>query len=224
MPSFLRLYFDEPTAVVTISIVVVSLWIGLSSVLKAGWKSAAILSYSVFAALLAYGFWRGNTFFLAMLGFSLVAGFTELLADRWLVRNTGKLHYAPREQFLVASPMYMPFSWAVILMEFAWTGSRIGGIYGIGWGVAAAAVGGGILIPFFEHCAKGAGFWYYTDWKHQWWDTPYFIMLGEALLAGALPLLVLCLRQPLLITAPLAGLLEGLWIWGAYYIAYKLLK
>ena len=217
-------FLDQRTLVALIAVVIVTGWIWVSSLTKAGWRSAAVLSYGMYAALVGYAIWAKDAVFGAALAFALVAGFTELLADRWLVRRTGKLHYMRDEPMIVASPLYMPFSWAVILTLFYLIGYRITELAGMGWGMAAAGLGGGLLIPFFEHCAKGARWWSYSDWKHQWWDTPYFIMLGEALLAASLPLFIPYLAKPLHISVLLCGIAEGLWIWAAYWLAYRLLK
>ncbi len=45
---------------------------------------------------------------------------------------------------------------------------------------------GGIIIPIYEHSAKGACWWVYNDWTHEFWNAPYYIILGEALICFVL--------------------------------------
>ncbi len=170
----------------------------------------------------AYAFYNKDQRLIAILLMATIAGFLELFADKWLVETTNKLFYEKGEPMLLDSPAYMPFSWAVILTQFAVITDRIRQYWNMLWAVIAGALLGGMLIPFFEHCAKGACWWSYSDWQHEFWNTPYFIILGEALIGALLPIVALKLTKPLSFWVLLAGVIVGLWIWGAYYISYQI--
>jgi hypothetical protein len=81
---------------------------------------------------------------------AVVAGWVELLADRWLVDATGTLMYHSGGPFVVRSPLYMPFAWGVVLVQTAYVGWRLLKSLGKMWGVLITSLLGAVIIPFYE--------------------------------------------------------------------------
>lgn len=154
--------------------------------------------------------------------FGLSAGLVELAADRWLVDTLGVLVYADGGPFLVASPLYMPFSWGGMLQAGVLFGGTLLRRAGPVAACAAVALGVGAVLPVYEHLAHVSGWWVYRDTPMALGTVPYFIALGEVLVGAPLPLLAgpLARRGPL--AAVLLGVAVGLWIFVAYAIAFAL--
>ncbi|MBX7117319.1 MAG: hypothetical protein K1X64_23595 [Myxococcaceae bacterium] len=167
--------------------------------------------------------WRGRDILKNLLVFGIAAGLTELAADGWLVKITKTLDYAKWGPFLIESPAYMPMSWAGILLSMGFLGWVVSQKHGMAMGTIVATVVSGIYVPTFEGLAHYAGWWTYDNCA-RWGVVPWYIIVGEALIGGAMPLLVSG------VIAPIAGLLgwvargvvAGLWIWAAYFIALSI--
>src|SRR5512140_2131476 len=85
------------------------------------WIYATVLSRVLLYA--AAGRREGCGIFRELLSMGLVAGFVELLADYFLVHWTrsGQLVYTTHgDVVLLASPIYMPFAWACVIVEFGY--------------------------------------------------------------------------------------------------------
>jgi len=190
----------------------------VSSYMHAGWKSAFALSLGMFSVIAGYAIWAKDTFLYRLLLFGILAGLTELFADCWLVRSTGTLVYENSEPMLACSPLYMPFAWAVILVQVGYLGWLIAGHKPLWISMLATMFIGLLFIPLFEHLAKGAGWWYYKDCL-MIFNTPYYIIMGEGLICMTLPLFFTIQSHKNYGLAAAFGLLQGLWIWGAYYIS-----
>ena len=65
-----------------------------------GWESAAVWSYGFASIYLFYAILFKDKLMIRFLIFTVVTGFTELLADNWLVNYTHTLVYPPNEPFL----------------------------------------------------------------------------------------------------------------------------
>jgi hypothetical protein len=193
-----------------------------AAIFHLGWKSAVFNTGLTLLVYVAYVLRYRCNHLLAWLVFGLAAGFTELLADAWLVRVTGSLVYAPDEPMIVASPAYMPFAWAVILLQMAaiatWLRSRMP--------VPLAAVVTGLFcgvnIPLYEHLAKDANWWFYQG-TPMLGGAPYYIIVGEFLLG--LPLVWMAtrlLRGRPVATGLVLGVIQGLVIFVAYVVAWWL--
>ena len=159
---------------------------------------------------------------MVFLVFGIVSGFAELLADYWLVKGINDLTYAGTEPMLVVSPAYMPFAWAVILTQIGYIGWRLAKQIKLLKASLIVGLIGGIIIPFYEHSAKGAGWWFYNDWTHEFWNAPYYIILGEALICLVLPWIFQKIENKKWLLALGFGLLNGIWILASYYISYLL--
>jgi len=218
----LKTFFDQRTIFVSVTLSFVFLYIVACSFFCPGWIAAAILSYGVFSILLIYAISKKDYQLLVFLLFSLVAGFTELIADFWLVRGINDLEYASPEPFILVSPAYMPFAWAVVLSQIGFIGWRLSKQIGIVKSSVIIGVLGGIIIPIYEHSAKGACWWVYNDWTHELWNAPYYIILGEALICLVLPWIFEKISKNKWVMAIGLGVALGLWIFISYYISYQL--
>ena len=193
----------------------------LSAVYGLGWKAvtasvALILLldglYIVFCRDTQLGKWL-------LLG--LAAGWVELCTDWWLVR-TGTLVYPPDEPMIWASPAYMPFAWAVILVQIGSVGAWLKQRYGLLQATVLTALISGINIPIYEHLAKDAHFWFYQQ-TPMLFNAPLYVICAEFLLA--LPLVwmaeVITTARPT--RSLVVGAVEGLWMFPAVVFAFWLL-
>ena len=80
---------------------------------------------------------------------------------------------------------------------------------------------GAATIPFYEWWAKGAMWWYYQD-TSMLGVVPLYIILGEFLIASGLVLLVNRLYERSWWAALLLGMVQGLWIWICFAVAFVL--
>ncbi len=186
-----------------------------------GWK-AATASVVVEMAMLAWFCLRHpEPLFKKLFIFGLVAGFTELINDTWLIhRNI--LVYDPGGPFVIDTPLYMPFSWALIFVTNGtvalWLYEKLGG-----WKAAAAmAVISGLYIPGFEAIAAKADWWYYRDVPMLFGLAPLFVVLGEALLALPLPKMASVMSKKGWGVVVGLGVVEGLVVWVTTMLALKL--
>jgi hypothetical protein len=151
----------------------------------------------------------------------LAAGWVELCTDWWLVR-TGTLVYPPAEPMIWASPAYMPFAWAVILVQIGAVGAWLKQRYGLVQATVLTACISGINIPIYEHLAKDAHFWFYQQ-TPMLFSAPLYVICAEFLLA--LPLVwmagVTTKVRPVLSLA--VGAVEGLWMFPVVVFAFWLL-
>lgn len=76
-------------------------------------------------------------------------------------------------------------------------------------------------IPGHEFWANGAGWWSYHGVR-KLVATLLYIILKELLIALVLPLTAKAVVGARLAVSVLAGLGVGLWIWGAYWVAFRL--
>ncbi|WBO83915.1 DUF6989 domain-containing protein [Hymenobacter yonginensis] len=187
-----------------------------------GWTTAARWGYSLTAAYALYALWARDVVVARLLGFALAAGLAELPADAYLVHTTGTLVYPQPEPMLWASPVYMPFSWAVVLTQIGFVAwlllPRLGP-----WRTGLLLVPvSGVLIPLYEKWAINAGWWQYRG-APSWHGVPYYIFLAEALLMLPVPWLLLRAVGKGGRWLPLAGLAEGVVMLLACLLAFWLL-
>lgn len=192
------------------------------------WAYATVLS-----RLLLYA-WAGRTtwgsIFRELLPMGLIAGVLELLADYFLVHwiLSGQLVYPTPDAVLLASPLYMPFAWACIVVEFGYLLLRMAGALRRAWlaGIVGGAIAGA-AIGVYEFLAFRAGWWYYR---------PAHVMLGAtcALYVPAGEFLMFAgfiyifrhsgSEADWLRRAVLRGTLFGIAIFAAYAVAYAALE
>lgn len=190
----------------------------VAAVGRLGWVSAAVTVGLTTLALLGLALrrrWR--PLLLRLLAFGLVAGVCELFTDYAGETVAHSLSYPP-EPLLWASPIYMPFSWMVVLTLIGYLAWRLGQLapHARLWLVMPlVGLWSALNIPFYEEMAYHAGWWSYAQ-APGLGHTPYYVMLFEGLIGVLLaPLLYQIERQPLRM-ALLRGLALGVWIpWAA---------
>ena len=191
-----------------------------AGVYQLGWQSAAFTTTLVMVIFLGFAAWRKDEWLFGWIILGLVAGFVELWADWWLVHGTKTLVYA-EGPLIFASPIYMPGCWAEVLFQIGILGYWLRTKMSLWATMALTSLIAGINIPLYESLAKKADWWIYVD-TPMIWDAPWYIILGEAFLG---PVLVYCAilmhEKPLQRAVPL-GLVLGLWIYAAYWMAWVL--
>ena len=197
---------------------------------KAGqfWVYAAVL----WRVMLYWGYGRtaNGKVFLNLLGIGLVAGFVELLTDYFLVNwiDTGRLVYTnSNDVVFLASPAYMPFAWACVVVEFGYLILRLGKVTNSFVGTLIGALSAGVAIGFYELFAYKAGWWHYTPARAMIGEhCALYIPLGEFLMF--LPFLWIVRRTERIADSHtrsiVAGALFGVTIFLAYASAYLILE
>jgi hypothetical protein len=209
--------FVLTTLVLTVLIAAISSRFALT------WRSGFALAFGMYGLLLWFALKRNDLFLKKLLLFGVAAGFTELLADCWLVKNTGTLIYPQQEPMIACSPFYMPFAWAVLLIQIGYLGWLISFAEKMWVSILATTVIGFLVIPLFEHWAKDAGWWYYINCK-MIGNTPWYIILAEGLICSFMPLLYRHIHhRHFALQLPL-GVIQGLWIWTSYAISFYLIE
>jgi hypothetical protein len=193
------------------------------------WIYATVISRVLLYA--AAGRREGCGIFRELLNMGLVAGFVELLADYFLVHwiHSGQLVYTTHgDVVLLASPIYMPFAWACVIVEFGYLILRLAHIFKGPWvATALGASMAGATIGLYEFYAKAAGWWYYQDARLMFGKyCALYIPLGETLMFLAFFWIVTRAKR---IDDPLRrairrGVYFGLMIFIAYAAAYFALE
>lgn len=194
----------------------------ICSYTDAGWESAFGLAAGMYAVISCYAFFAGDKFLYRLLLFGILAGSIELFADCWLVQFTDTLVYPLQEPSIACSPLYMPFAWAVVLIQVGYLGWLIAGHKPLWFSMVATTVLGLLFIPLFEHFANGAGWWYYHN-TPMIFDTPYYIVFAEGLICMTLPIFFKIQSHKKYGIAALFGIAQGFWIWAAYRIAFMMI-
>ena len=206
-------------AVISI-VLMLALNIASSFVVK-GWAGAGFNTALVSVIWFVYAVRAKNAMLWNWLVLALVAGWTELAADWWLVTQTKTLVYVEGPK-VVVSPIYMPFAWMLVLVQIGLVGQWLRTRMALPVAAVVTGLIAGLNIPLYESLAKFADWWYYQD-TPMILNAPWYIILGEFLIG--LPLVYLGLRlgqRVRLGLAALLGVLEGLVIWGAYWVAVAL--
>lgn len=186
------------------------------------WRFAAAFSYGLYSLFIFFAFVVDKSaLFKKLLVFALVAGFTELISDWYLVSVTKTLVYYQPEPTLVSSPMYMPFSWGVILLQVGYLGWQLGHREKLWITAIVTVLLGCCIVPFFEYWAYGANWWYYQNCNMVHY-VPYYIIASEGLICAALPWIFDKLEKSNYAIAFLFGVAEGLWILVTAFIALKI--
>lgn len=193
----------------------------LDAKLALGYKSASFLAFGMYGVITIMAFkWR-DSFLKKLLIFGLFAGFTELIADNWLVNGINSLFYPIEEEHLWASPVYMPFAWAVILIQVGYLGGLISMKHNLVKSILVSFLIGMCFIPIFETCAKFAGWWHY-DSINVFVNTPYYIIFGEGLICAAIPLVFHKMVRTSWVNTAVMGIVMGLWIYASYYFGFHI--
>lgn len=184
-----------------------------------GWWTAALIA--AVGSVLICGFIAVSRDALSFRFFvvTAIAGWLELLADWYFVDVIPALVYAPEGPFVVSSPLYMPFAWLVML----WPLGVVARWMDRNWGLAAATVAvcliGGLNLPLYEYLAEQAGWWHYEGVSGIG-NAPFFVILAEALVIGALPLAFRITEKTSHLAAIGVGTALGAWIFVAARIGF----
>lgn len=195
----------------------------LSANFRLGWGSGFVLAIGMYCVLAWFAFKQNDLFLKKLLVFGIAAGVVELLADCWLIQKTATLIYATNEPMIACSPLYMPFAWAVLLIQIGYLGWLISREEKMWVSIIATTFIGFAVIPLFEHWAKDAGWWHYVNCR-MIFNTPWYIILAEGMICSFMPFFFSHIHlKKFTMQLPL-GILQGLWIWVSYFIAYRLIE
>lgn len=186
---------------------------------RPGWQGAFIWGFLFFTLYALYAWIAKDRLVWRFIFFSIIAGFVELIADWWLVVKTGTLVYPEGEPMIWESPAYMPFAWAVVLIQIGYIGYIIHQRSNLKIATISVGVLGCAVIPFYEYLAINAQWWSYVN-APTWGIVPKYIYIAEGLLMLTIPDLFdrSDRAKPLwLITL---GVLQGLVMWLACIIAF----
>jgi hypothetical protein len=194
-----------------------------STVARSDWRTAILLSTIENLVLIGFSLIRRDLLIPRLMLFGLAVGATELLADAWLVDVTGTLDYSPGGGPMIwRSPFWMPLAWETVAVQFGYLGMRLFEWRG-GLGLLLTGVLGAINIPFYEEMALRVHWWRYAHCR-MLLHTPYYIILGEFLIAICIGYLARATRSVRWSRSLLAGILAGLGIFACYYVAYRAIE
>ncbi|MFO0840101.1 MAG: hypothetical protein U1D55_16460 [Phycisphaerae bacterium] len=209
------------TVLATIGINVLAV-AGFSLAPWSDWRTGVLLNLLDHLILIVHIVRHRDRLMPQLIAFGLALGFVELAADAWLVDVTRTLDYSiGGGPMLWRSPIWMPFAWEIVAVQFGYVGLRLGERFG--WrGILLTGFLGALNIPFYEEMARRTHWWLY-DHCRMFLHTPYYIIAGEfavcALIAAVAPLL----RRERLALALALGALCGLGIFASYAAAYLLI-
>ena len=184
--------------------------------------TAEVWGYGFSAIFLLLAFMLRDDLLKKIYLFSLLAGFCELPADHYLVAFTETLIYPSDEPMIWSSPLYMPFSWSVVLVEFgyiSWLLLRKLNVLSSG---LVLAVMGACLVPLYEHWAISSGWWSYHN-TEMWGPVPIYIIIAEGLLMVPVPYFIGKIAKAGLRLVGISAIAEGLVMLLACLIAIMLL-
>ena len=205
-------------ATVVINVVAVAL---LTFAPWSNWRTALALNFVDNALLLGFIILNSDGLLARFMAFGLVVGFAELAADAWLVDYTRTLDYSiGGGPMLWRSPVWMPFAWEVVAVQFGYLGLRLQEHFG-SFGLAIIGLLGAVNIPYYEAMARRIHWWRYGGCR-MLSGAPYYIIFGEFFIAVALALLVRKFRRGNIGATVLAGIGGGVAIFLSYAIAYGL--
>ena len=123
------------------------------------WKTGLALNLVDNALLLGYLATHRDFVLARFMVFGLVVGFAELAADAWLVDYTKTLDYSVGGGPMIwRSPLWMPFAWEVVAVQFGYIGLWLWKRYGR-WGLVTIGLLGAINIPYYEEMARRINWW-----------------------------------------------------------------
>lgn len=185
------------------------------------WKTGLALNLFDNALLLVHVFRMRDLLMLRLMLFGLIVGLVELAADAWLVDATGTLDYSiGGGPMLWRSPIWMPLAWQIVTVQFGYIGLRLYEAMGA-QGLVITGVLGALNIPYYEEMALHTHWWRYTHCR-MLFHTPYYIILGEFLIAAAMGRLATCIRHRGWGSILTMGTLGGIVILASYALGYLL--
>jgi len=205
-------------AAIVINVLAVAL---LTRVPWSDWRTGLALNLFDTALLLAFVIQRRDGLLARLMVFGLVVGVVELAADAWLVEATRTLDYSiGGGPMLWRSPAWMPVAWEIVAVQFGWLGLWLCERIGVPAGLSVIGVIGALNIPYYEEMAKRIHWWQYSGCR-MISNTPYYIIVGELLIAVALTLLARRLPGASWARVIGLGIAGGAAIFVAYALAYR---
>ncbi len=195
---------------------------GLGSLLHLGWKVAALSTALEVLMVAIYLLRTRDPLVGRLLVFALVVGFGELPADAFSVVVKGTLVYPPGEPMIWASPLYMPFSWVAVMVQMGFIAWWLPQRMRMGVAMLVMALIGASYVPLFEYLAHSADFWFYQNCRMLFGITPYYVILAEAIILGALPPLMKGLENRAWAWWIGLGLLESIVVYFGSRLAFAL--
>jgi hypothetical protein len=186
-----------------------------------GWRSISILAVTLMLPLIVYIIVRRDMFCAALLAACVTAGFVETLADWYLISVDRSLVYVPGGPYVWQTPLYMPFGWTFALFSLGMIGRWMDRRWGLLTATIVSGLFGAMIIPFWEHCAKYGGWWYYEN-TPMIGSSPYYIILGECIIVASLPLALRYVDGTRWKSSLAVGIAIGLWILPAYWVGIQL--
>ena len=206
-------------ATIVINVVAVAL---LALAPWSDWKTGLALNLVDNALLLGYVYLHRDGLLLRFMIFGLFAGLSELAADAWLVDFTHTLDYSiGGGPMLWRSPLWMPFAWQVVAVQFGYLGLRLQEHFGR-FGLVIIGMLGAVNIPYYEEMARRLHWWRYSG-CHLLSGTPLYIILGEFLIAIGFAVLARKFRRGHFVGSIAAGVVGGGIIFLSYALAYGLI-
>lgn len=167
--------------------------------LVGGWMFATVVAYYhnflfVHSTALSYAYAFGSysigvvfTWYDAtikrLLVIGTIGGFVELLGDYFLVHVADTLVYPSGYPFLLSSPAYMPFAWAILITFMGYVGLRLYEVTGAIGAYLGPAVFAFVSESGYESLASQGGGWVYTVAPVGWiGHAPLFIVIAEAIM------------------------------------------
>ena len=203
-------------ATIVINVIAVSL---LTYAPWSDWRTGAALNIVDNCLLVGFTLVRRDALLARFLLFGVVVGFTELLADAWLVDYTRTLDYSIGGGPMIwRSPLWMPLAWEVVAVQFGYVGLRLWERFGK-TGLLMIGLLGAINIPFYEEMARRIHWWQYSGCRMISY-TPWYIIVGEFGIALSFALLARTLRRDSWRVAVIAGVAGGVSIFVCYAMAF----
>ena len=210
-----RIKFVLITMALSIGSDLIATWLVL------GWKGATFITIGM-NLFVIYHIWKTRDWVFARLYFfGLLVGFGELPSDFMAIEIQKTLVYHPDEPLIWKSPVYMPFSWTVVMVQLGyiamWLTKK--------WGLVVATILTGILgminLPLYEYLAKYADFWYYQNCKMIFGSTPIYVIAGELLITLSLPLIIQQVQKVRVEWIAGWAVLMAVWMWISTVVSYK---
>lgn len=143
------------------------------------------LSYGYAFASYGFGvvFARYDATIKHLLVIGTIGGVLELVGDYFLVTFAGTLAYPAGYPFLLRSPAYMPFAWAILIAFMGYVGLRLAEEVGTIAAYIGPAVFAFVAESGYESLASRGGGWTYTTAPLAWiGHAPLFIVIAEAVM------------------------------------------
>jgi hypothetical protein len=120
------------------------------------------------------------------------------------------------------SPLWMPFAWEVVAVQFGYLGLRLRQRYGA-WGLLFIGILGAINIPYYEEMARRIHWWSYSGCRMLSY-TPWYIIVAEFGIAIVFTLLAPLLRRCGTLKAIGLGLAAATGIFVCYAFAFAVIQ